>query len=223
MPIEFLDGINCDEETGIATISKDVNEIDLDFIGSEFSAESIYVEKGNPNYCDVNGVLINKDMTKLSLYPSNREDRIYTIPEGVKKIFNKAFFCNRLNKVIMPNSVEEIGEYAFSYSPILNTIVLPENIKEIKPFVFSSCSYLESITIPDSVEKISIDAFSGDEDLRHIYISQHTIDKNRNFFDFYEYLIEIKQPKTLAELLDEGLSLREANRIMKERELRNKK
>ena len=101
------------------------------------SLTAINVNTGNKNYTSVNGVLFNKDKTKLICYPSEKVDKSYTIP----------------------NSVTEIGEYAFSDCKSLTSIKIPNSVTEISSGAFSDCKSLTSIKIPNSVTSIGENAF----------------------------------------------------------------
>ena len=68
-------------------------------------------------------------------------------------------------KVIIPNSVKKIGEWAFSFCESLEKITIPDSVTEIGNGAFYECKSLKEITIPDSVTKIGDDAFDGCEDL----------------------------------------------------------
>lgn len=63
-------------------------------------------------------------------------------------------------KLIIPNSVEEIKQSAFSYSQY-ETIVLSSNLKSISSYAFDPCDNLKSIIIPKSVEHIGFHAFTS--------------------------------------------------------------
>lgn len=59
------------------------------------------------------------------------------IPEGVEEIGQFAFWeCDRLEKVIISRSVEEIGFKAFFGCIELKEIVIPEGVKEIREEAF---------------------------------------------------------------------------------------
>ena len=57
-------------------------------------------------------------------------------------------------KITIPNSVTEIGNYAFSYCSSLTNITIPNSVTEIGECAFSGCSSLKNITIPNNVAKI---------------------------------------------------------------------
>lgn len=64
------------------------------------------------------------------------------------------------NNTTIPNSVIQIGDYAFSGCVGLTSIEIPDNVISIGKFAFSSCSNLVSIKIPDSTS-IGDSAFNG--------------------------------------------------------------
>ena len=98
------------------------------------SLTAINVNTGNKNYTSVNGVLFNKDKTKLICYPSGKVDKSYTIPNSVTSIGNAAFFgCTSLTSIKIPNSVTEIGREAFAYCTSLTSITIPDSVTEIGP------------------------------------------------------------------------------------------
>jgi len=72
------------------------------------------VAEGNPAYSAQDGVLFDKDMKILVAYPRGKSDETYTVPDGVKRIADKAFYTNPyLSEVVFPASLEEIGNSAF--------------------------------------------------------------------------------------------------------------
>ncbi|MEE3410515.1 MAG: leucine-rich repeat protein [Treponema sp.] len=73
------------------------------------------------NFVSDNGILFDKDKTKIEFYPggSLREEDSYTIPSSVTEIAPYAFFWATgdsfgLLNITIPSSVKKIGKYAFS-------------------------------------------------------------------------------------------------------------
>lgn len=81
---------------------------------------SIEVASDNPNYCSVEGVLFNKDKTKLIKCPEGKLGA-YVIPEYVISIGTMAFSGCRLTSVTIPNSVTDIigGAFYISYVAVI--------------------------------------------------------------------------------------------------------
>ena len=65
-------------------------------------------------------------------------------------------------KVILPNTVTEIGREAFHYQRFLCSIEFPQTLKVIKDYAFADCWKLNSIHIPEGVEEIGESAFTHD-------------------------------------------------------------
>lgn len=108
--------------------------------------ESIDVDKSNPNYTSVDGVLFNKDKTTLLRHPnekSEKSDKQYIIPDGVKTIGTRAFLgCSRLAEVIIPNSVKTITSLAFLGCKSLSSIIIPDSVTEIAESAFDKTKKL---------------------------------------------------------------------------------
>ena len=75
-----------------------------------------------------------------------------------------------IKKIIVPNSVTQIGTEAFCEFESLEDISLPNSIKKISPYAFWKCKNLESITIPNSVTNICECAFGGCTNLKSVTI-----------------------------------------------------
>jgi len=70
----------------------------------------------------------------------------------------------------IPNSVTEIGDYAFMWCDGLTSITIPNSVTEIGKWAFNGCTGLTSITIPNSVTSIGEWAFSDCDGLKTIII-----------------------------------------------------
>ena len=76
--------------------------------------ETITVSEDNEYYKSVDNVLFSKDGKELLKVACKAFSGTYNVPDGVVKIDKKAFdICKNIEKVVFPDSVEEIGEYAF--------------------------------------------------------------------------------------------------------------
>ncbi len=97
------------------------------FAGTKY----IEVDKNNPNYCSVNGVLYNKDMTALVGYPNNRAGA-FEIPETVTAIEDAFFWaCQYLTEIKFPEGFTAISKQALGNCPQLKTLYLPSTLVSI--------------------------------------------------------------------------------------------
>ena len=88
------------------------------------------------------------------------------IPEGVVSIGDYAFAnAPLLSKVTLPSTLESIGRGAFSNCAALTDITLPDRLKSLDAEVFDSCTRLGKLKIPASVNEIGVDCFASCESL----------------------------------------------------------
>lgn len=78
--------------------------------------------------------------------------------------------AKKIQSITIPNSVTEIGEYAFRGCTSLKSLTLPNGVTKIGEAAFLDCSSLTSITLPQNVISLGTHAFSGCESLKTITI-----------------------------------------------------
>ena len=127
--------------------------------GNPFSDWEGMLECLPPTFIYEDDVLFNKDKSKIISF-RNQKIESYIIPNSVTDIGNSAFsFCRSLTNIVIPNSVTDIGNSAFSNCSSLSNIVIPDSVTAIGNFAFWGCSSLSNIVIPDSVTAIGDYAF----------------------------------------------------------------
>lgn len=95
----------------------------------------------------------------------------YSIPEGISSITGGAFQdCEGLLSVEFPESLEEIGGYAFAGSGIKN-IRLPQSVKHISSYAFYNCISLEDVDLSDFQGTIDYCAFNRCTSIRNFILS----------------------------------------------------
>jgi hypothetical protein len=115
------------------TIPSSVVSIGSGAFGNCKNLFEINVETGNSAYYSLDGILFNKDKTRLVQYPSGKTDSNYDIPTSVTEIGGRAFYGSfALKSVTIPNSVKSIGNNAFSgctgLIKIINKATTPQTI-----------------------------------------------------------------------------------------------
>ena len=98
---------------------------------------NIEVASGNLNYSSNDGVLFNKNKSKLIQYPIGNQRTEYNIPNRVTTIGIGAFsYCESLTSVIIGNSVETIECSAFESCSSLTYVMIGKNLATIGAMVF---------------------------------------------------------------------------------------
>lgn len=92
------------------------------------------------------------------------EDTTVRIPKEmdgypVKVIDFNAFYFTKVETVVIPDSVTEIGNYAFCHCPALKNVTFGKGVKKIGDECFAHCFKLEEITLPKNLDSIGNKAF----------------------------------------------------------------
>jgi hypothetical protein len=111
------------------------------------SLMAIHVVVGNQYYSSLDGVLYDKDQTKLITWPIGKEKEVF----------------------MAPNTVTTIGEYAFRACLHLSSVVLPQSVKTIEVEGLAR-NKLKSVIIAPSVTTLGIRAFVDCFDLTDMVV-----------------------------------------------------
>lgn len=181
---------NCDATLRVINIGAGVTDIDNKAFYSCWALQCIYVDENNPNYCDVDGVLYNKDKTEIICYPIDHDKYLrkefgYTdlvddngnpMEElwGTTEKYDEAFFQKYNDEVrtyVVPSTVEVIGPLCFNYANV-DTYYLPEGLKEIGTLGFFDCGNMHHIySYVPTAEGVSETRYTGREALGAVYPS----------------------------------------------------
>lgn len=166
------EAVTCCDKLSYVTIPETVSYIAEDAFAANF-LKSISVAENNKNYCSVDDILFDKNMTTLMVYPVNNGDIEYTVPATVKTIEGSAFSASQtLENITLPAGLTEIKDTTFYYCSRLKSITIPEGVSVIGERAFENCFSLTEVTISDTVTKIGRSAFSGCSALKSITIPE---------------------------------------------------
>lgn len=123
------------------------------------------------------------------------------IPDAVKKIGNRAFFCcNKLTSITIPNSVTYIGYEAFSGCNKMTSITIPNSVTYIGYEAFRLCKNLISITISNSVTCINDETFADCLCLTNVDIPNSVESINKGAFSDCTSLKKISIPNSVISI-----------------------
>ena len=126
--------LNCDDKIKTIRIGADVEFVDAKAFYSCWALQNIEVDENNPNYCDVDGVLYNKDKTAVLCYPCDHDEYLrqkYGYERELYKDEVTPEYERDIQTYVVPSTVEKIDEMCFNYAN-LRVIYLPEGLKRIE-------------------------------------------------------------------------------------------
>ena len=186
----------------------------------------IVISDTNNNYIVKNGILYNKNMTRILCYPAGIKDTEFSVPETVKTIGDFAFYgakvlesinipdsvtnigtdafgeCSGLKEVVIPDSVTSMGEAVFYKCTSLEKVKLSVNITSPNPAVFQYCSSLKEVVLPESMKFISFFMFSYCKEITNIVLPDKLNSVLRSAFQNCDNLKNITVPKNVTTIQD---------------------
>lgn len=175
------------------------------------SLTEINVASGNQNYTSLNGVLFNKEITDMQVYPRGKTDATYTIPSGVYAVDHVDLSSNKYLTSIYSNSFYFSSVDGILYSKDKTKLVscpcgkkvtsftIPSTVKTVGQYAFYHNLYLENVTIPSSVTTIENGAFS-ECSLMSLNIPDSVTTIGADAFSANFELSSVKLPKNLTEI-----------------------
>lgn len=199
---------------GCYTINEGTEEIeDNAFWGCAF-VERINIPEsvtaiGNESFgrcLSLKGLVIPRSVRKLGHNPFvdidgddlKCESTDFTIEQKILYTADKKRLISCLTDaamVLIPNVVEEIGDFAFTRRRNLKKVVIPKNVKTIGTDAFSDCEALEEITIPASVTTIGPYAFAECDNLKKVNFLGEVAHLSRTAFSDCDSLRSINIPE----------------------------
>ena len=119
------------------------------------------VSDGNTAFFTEDGVLIERETGRLVAYPLAKSDAAYTVPDSVTEIGEYAFASQQhLQEVTIPAGVKVIDPYAFSSIWNLNTVTFTEGLEQIGDYAFAHSGNVGQYTLPSTVKQIGNNPFN---------------------------------------------------------------
>lgn len=174
---------NCDGTIKVINIGENVLEIDGKSFYSCWALERIEVDENNPNYCDVDGVLYNKDMTEVICYPCNHDEYLRQKYGYERELYRDEVtpeYQRDIQTYVVPSTVKTLGELCFNYAN-LREIYLPEGLERVETLAvfklhervdeWSTTPSLSNVYTYKSETAVADTHFTSQEALGEVYLS----------------------------------------------------
>ena len=119
----------------------------------------IEVDPSNPCYSSIDGVLYNKEQTRLIQYPAGLYDDLYKVPDTVREIAENACYdAQDLEVLKIPAGVRKIGDMAFAFCDQLRDVEIrvadPAQIEVGLMAFFSVAGTPRTLRVPKGSSKL---------------------------------------------------------------------
>ena len=148
--------------------------------------KEIIVDELNNNFCSIDGVLYNKEVSKLICFPYNKQLTEYRVPSSLKELgqnafspkeyplsivceygISKYFDSTKISELVFSNN-EELSSFDGSKYINLSSVVFNSNITVIPTNAFANCVLIKELNLPASLKTIGSKAFFGCHALKEI-------------------------------------------------------
>lgn len=174
--------LNCDDKIKTIRIGENVEFVDTKAFYSCWALQNIEVDENNPNYCDVDGVLYNKDKTEVLCYPCDHDEYLRQKYGYEKELYKDEVtpeYERDVQTYVVPSTVVKIDEMCFNYAN-LRVIYLPEGLETIETLaVFKLHERVDQWGTTPSLtnvysyvaEDVTDTHFTGEDSLGRVYKS----------------------------------------------------
>ncbi len=134
--------------------------------------ERFVVDEANPNFKGVDGVLYNKNVDTLVLYPQGRPDASFTMPETVKHIGPYGIYEPQLLQAVTVSPIlETIDEFGMAGIALTGVLKLPATITSIHFKAFQYDDGVTAFELPESCAAYAtVDGVLYDKAVTHLLV-----------------------------------------------------
>ena len=162
--------------------------------------------EGTEHFVIKDDILYTAYLKKIIWYPKFKSERII-IPDTVTNIGDWAFSgCSSLSDLTLPASLTSIGDWAFNDCSSLRNLTLPASLTSIGEGVFCGCKFLSSLTLPPSLTSIGDGAFWDCRSLDDLTLPASLTSIGESAFENCESLSSLTLPSSLTSIGDGAFS-----------------
>lgn len=147
----------------------------------EVTYRDLYIGQGwTQNICRYEGDIVIPETVTF-------DGKTYTVTRIGEEAFSTGGNNEEVNgyflkSILLPKTIESIGEHAFYNCKALKEIIIPSSITEIENTAFGNCVGLTHVIIPNGVKTLGYGAFQFCENLQEVVISSSVEKIGHNIF-----------------------------------------
>lgn len=123
------------------------------------------------------------------------------VQDGINYVGNCAFACfSKLTEVELPESLTKMGDAMFAGCSSLESISIPNSVSYIGSEAFLKCASLTSIVLPNSLESISERTFFTCRALSDVSFPESLKSVGKNAFGYCNALTKVDLPEQLTHI-----------------------
>ena len=130
------------------------------------------------------------------------DDACVIVPEGTLSLGDYAFYNVPAERIILPESLREIGNNAFYGCVNLEEIAVPPNVRYIGRGLFTRCLSLQSAVLPDTVTALPATTFFQCSSLTDVRLPARLEKIGRSAFAQCSSLSALSLPDTVTVIED---------------------
>ncbi|MBQ6029711.1 MAG: leucine-rich repeat domain-containing protein [Treponema sp.] len=145
---------------------------------TDMKLKEIIVPEDNAYFCSENGVLYNKNKTKLLRYPPAKTDATFTLPNTVTALAEGAFYgCPNITQVTNLSQITTLSNMVneFFYCTSLTTANLRGVTgSTLTQNIFRACTSLKTVYLSSNISTFGQNCFYGCSALEEIHFARST-------------------------------------------------
>ena len=129
------------------------------------------------------------------------EESSLEVRDGTQFICANAFEgCSNLQDIMIPSSVDSIGEDTFKGCTSLESVMLPDNITTLPTDMFRNCTSLKEVHLPEALARIERGVFQNCSSLKAMTLQEPLVSIGSHVFADCKSLTSIVLPATVKEI-----------------------
>lgn len=170
--------------------------------------------RGEPEFLEIPQIIENCPVTEIrtGAFYGCRSLKRLILPSTLEKIGDNSFYaCYSLEEVVIPDSVQKLGSGCFCGCTSLTAVTVPVGISEIPESCFRACVALKEVNVPGNVRRIGAYAFSGCTGLSRVTLGEELTEIGERAFFMCGALEKLYIPSSLTTLEREAAGYAPSN------------